>query len=712
MDRYFKKNFPELPAVKISVKKLSQIFLFFAWALVLPVSAQPRIDGATRQVDRPLRQEIEKELRKIPAKEPIIEEKDFPPAEDSPHFFIENIALEGVESFDSEDFAFIIQKYENRKLSLESLNELAKKIEQEYLRRGIIAAVFVPEQEIKENTVYLQVVEAKMGDLIIQDHAHFKRERLKYYWNIPPGDIVRYRKIKKSLTLMNKNPGREVKATLTAGKEPGTTDIFLGAETFFPLHFQPAFDREGIAATGKEKKLLGVRHNNLLGFDDIFLGGYTFTKDSTGIYAYHNIPITNFGTSLFYGYSRSKSTPGKELAFLDIDSKADNFSFFVSQDIFRDGEYKGDVSLGIDVKDKVTRLITGLYRKDKLRILRLRGNYRWKGFGGAGIFSPEISQGIDAFGAKMDDLFASRGANATFTKFNFSGQHLRGIDFIPFDSYGSLTLKGQLSSDKLAPQEQFVLGGMDSVRGYPPSDYLADNAVAISYELVTDNFLVPRQWKLPYFRKSVRDQTNLVFFVDAGYGQLRGASPDEKSSRTLIGAGAGLRINPIDHVDFRLEWGVPLGDGPLTESSNSRFHFSFSFDFHERTLEELEYIKDEKREKRIKRWAWDIVNAELAIVDSSVRQKLSNYFHLAEAAKREGELSEAKRFYEKISKIGKILYRQAEEYVRRCLLQQEKLQNRHQLALEHYRGGELEQAKRLWLKNIEEAKIEPLFFQL
>ena len=195
------------------------IFIFSALYAQPP---QTRIESATRESDvltQP--DQYQKQLKRTPRKPPEIKPEEPAPEVSEEKFFVEKIELVGCESFPPEDFASIVSKYEKKEIGLSELNTLAKEIEREYLRRGIISAVFVPPQDIKEKFVTLRVVEAKMGDLNIQSAKYFSKNRLYYYWNLHSGEILRYDKLSKSIQMMNKNPDREVKAALTAGKKPG-----------------------------------------------------------------------------------------------------------------------------------------------------------------------------------------------------------------------------------------------------------------------------------------------------------------------------------------------------------------------------------------------------------------------------------------------------------------------------------------------------------
>ncbi|MDI6758757.1 MAG: ShlB/FhaC/HecB family hemolysin secretion/activation protein, partial [Candidatus Omnitrophota bacterium] len=594
--------------------------LFFVFIPLRSYSQAPTpadIERVTRQediFDKEQKEKIEQELKAPPKKPIFLKPEESAVVKEGQKFFVKKIILVGCENVSLEVFASNTQKYENKEVSLAQLETLAKGIEREYLRQGIISAVFVPPQEVKDDTVTLRVVEAKMGSLEIQKHKYFKKERIAYYWIPKHGKVLRYDEISKSIQLMNKNPDREVRAALAAGKKPGTTDVILTPKTSFPIHITSSYDNEGAASTGRSRVGVGLKYNNFLGFDDSLILGENFGRDFCGTYAYHTLPVSRDGASLMYGYSHSESTPTKDYTVQGIKSEAKGYSFSLNQDIYKKDEYLGEVSFGFDAKDKTAKIASGTINRDRLRILHIGGSFTQRGLGSNTTVSSKISQGIKGLGAsRAGNPMASRNAKSTFSKLELNLQHKKAL---PLNLQASFKVKSQLSSGRLMSQEQFYLGGMDSIRGYPAGDFAADNAVQSNAELLIPSIFIPANWRLPYAESTLRDQITSLIFIDYGYGLRRGALPTENRTMGFLGMGAGIRGNFFNQALVRLEWGFPVADDSITEAGHSRFHFSV--DFQEKLPEEIERIKQIMEEENIKRWAWQLVNVELTRPDSRV----------------------------------------------------------------------------------------------
>ncbi len=552
--------------------KIAIFFIFFS-AQATFIYPQTNIDQATKETNLSPAEEHQKKLKVEPSLPLITIEQKKLESEDM--FFIEKIKLEGMKALKPEKFDALIEKYANKNVNLKELSNLSQEIETEYLKTGIIAACFIPPQEIQQKTITLQIVEAKMGALNIQEHKYFNKKRLNYYWELQEGEVLYYSKLTRSLKLMNKNPDREVKAALHAGKKTQSSDVLLNVDTQFPLHLTYSFDREGSPASGKERQSWGFQHNNLLGLDDIFLGEYSRGKHFSSISQYHSIPLTKNGLSLLYGYNYNKSFPKGDLEPFEIDSRSKNASTLIYQDLFDQENYLGTIHGGFNSKDKTTKLNTGTLNRDRLRILSLGSDLAFKQSQSSTDLNLEISQGLNIFGARRKSEFSSRGAENVFTRLNLGGEYKR---ILPWQMQANFKLDTQLASAKLTPQEEFALGGIDSVRGYPSGDYLADNACQAKLDLLLPAFFIPESLKIPYDANTLRNNITPLLFWDYGYGRRKGTLPTENKSANLQSIGAGFQIRLFNQAFIRLAWGVAIGDKRITEGGHSEFHITFRFE--------------------------------------------------------------------------------------------------------------------------------------
>jgi hemolysin activation/secretion protein len=133
---------------------------------------------------------------------------------------------------------------------------------------------------------------------------------------------------------------------------------------------------------------------------------------------------------------------------------------------------------------------------------------------------------------------------------------------------------GQAATGALISNEQFALGGVNSVRGYYEGDRYGDCGWTGSVELRT-----------PYLETHVMTLARFVpawlrasVFTDCGQGILLESSAAD-SSLWLWGAGFGLSANLDNHLDARMSLAWPFCSTPNTVREDLRANFSIGGQF-------------------------------------------------------------------------------------------------------------------------------------
>jgi hemolysin activation/secretion protein len=93
-------------------------------------------------------------------------------------------------------------------------------------------------------------------------------------------------------------------------------------------------------------------------------------------------------------------------------------------------------------------------------------------------------------------------------------------------------LDGQLANEPLISNEQYAVGGVDTVRGYTEAERLGDDGVHASLELRTPQLLT-----IPH-----SDRSYLYLFADGAHVSLIDALPGQQDSYRLASFGIGLRF--------------------------------------------------------------------------------------------------------------------------------------------------------------------------
>ena len=151
----------------------------------------------------------------------------------------------------------------------------------------------------------------------------------------------------------------------------------------------------------------------------------------------------------------------------------------------------------------------------------------------------------------------------------------------------AFSTKGQFALDnrRLVPQYEDVIGGIDTVRGYPQSFAAGDSSImgSTEYRLHFPRLLRPSSVPQSSGQEAVpvngpanqntrfqfaarppaimaRPDWDLILrsFVDAGAVHNNDINRTSESNRTLVGAGLGLELQVSRYVNFRCDWGVAL----------------------------------------------------------------------------------------------------------------------------------------------------------
>jgi hemolysin activation/secretion protein len=130
-------------------------------------------------------------------------------------------------------------------------------------------------------------------------------------------------------------------------------------------------------------------------------------------------------------------------------------------------------------------------------------------------------------------------------------------------------LSAQYSPTALISNEQFSIGGLDTVRGYLEADQFGDYGAAGTLELRSPSLLPAAS----------RMHLTLFVFGDAGIVRLSDALPGQALSADLSSAGAGLRFASFPGIEAALDWAYPLVSSNRIEAHDSRVHFSFKYGF-------------------------------------------------------------------------------------------------------------------------------------
>jgi hemolysin activation/secretion protein len=128
----------------------------------------------------------------------------------------------------------------------------------------------------------------------------------------------------------------------------------------------------------------------------------------------------------------------------------------------------------------------------------------------------------------------------------------------------------QYATQALISNEQYSIGGEDSVRGYYESAATGENGLALTLEVSTPNLISEKDW-------SIRD-LRLIAFVDSAQVSVID-SLFAANSFSLSGNGLGLRMSGPHGFNLALDLATAMNGSGSVKAGDSRLHFRMAYDW-------------------------------------------------------------------------------------------------------------------------------------
>lgn len=517
--------------------------------------------------EKELQERITTEKKAEEEKEVGVEETAAAPAEER-KILIKAIEVRGATLISEEVVSKIKAEYEGKEITIKDMQKICDLITDEYRKKGhVTSRAYLPPQTIKDGLLIIMVTEGQLGSVDIKGNRYFKTALLKKKLLVKEGGFFDYKSLQKSLRDINEHPDRFAKAILVPGEKPGQTDIVLEVKDRLPVHAGLNFDNFGSRYVEKYNYAATLEHNNFLGWDDrVFLKYQRSQSDFQRLKSVsYTIPLNStFEAGGSYLWSKMKL--GKEFEDVDVRGRTEIVRLFLNQTLIDEDLFDLKLNFGFDYKHIENYTASQLTSRDEVRIFRMGFDLDNEDKWGRTIFTMEEDIGIpDLFGGAGDkDPLATRaGAGGKF--FKLAGNVYR-LQPMPFDSQILWKNQFQLSNYTLPASEQFQIGGIANVRGYPPAEYSGDRGFATSVEWSFPPYFIPKDTNIPLTQSKLYDAMKFVVFYDLGVIRLKKELAGERKHRTLRGVGFGLRMNLPQEFSVRLEFAYPLAQTPSDEN--------------------------------------------------------------------------------------------------------------------------------------------------
>ena len=229
-----------------------------------------------------------------------------------------------------------------------------------YQERGYQSVyVDLPEQQVADGIVFLQVSETKVGrvrgrrqhysPLTIRDEVPALQE----------GEVPNFNRAQAELTNLNRGASRQVVPLVKEGRMPGTMDVDLKVEDKSPWHASVGLNNDYSADTKKLRSTASIGYDNLwqLGHS-VSLTFFTAPQQTDNAKVWsgsYSMPLSNRWSLQFSGYKSDSNVA--TIGGTNVLGKGHSFGVSATYSMEPQGEWYNSLTMGIDYKkfDETTR---------------------------------------------------------------------------------------------------------------------------------------------------------------------------------------------------------------------------------------------------------------------------------------------------------------------------------------------------------------------
>jgi hemolysin activation/secretion protein len=451
-------------------------------------------------------------------------------------------------------------------------------LELAYRKKGFSAVrVHIPEQELSQGLVRIEVVESRLVNIVVSGNQHFDDANIRASLvPLQTGQSPALGRLSEAIQLANDNPAKQVEVTLVNNGDEGNVDAKVQVTDSRPFHASATLDNSGTPASGRFRTGIALQHANLFDRDQVGTIAYTTSPDSpAGVHVDlwsvgYRIPLYSFGDSIDFIYGKSSvNTPGSSPTLggsLGIVGKGSIAGLRWNHFLPRQGNYSSKLVYSLDRK----------YINARCSFNGVEVNID--------VATPDVSACVpytvmpvgvnysgrrDSPGQVLDfNIGVQRNLASGSDYTNVTGRSDHYSYLTPGNrdtSDGFMSLRGgvslfkattddwqlhvagnfQVASDPLVSSEQFGLVGANAVRGFSERAVAADGGAIVSGELYT-----------PDLANKIlgRGNLRLLAFYDLGRGYNRGTGSGATPSHVSVAsAGIGARYSLGKNMDIRAD---------------------------------------------------------------------------------------------------------------------------------------------------------------
>ncbi len=465
--------------------------------------------------------------------------------------------------------------------TIETVEKAREALEKVYHAQGYqTVGVDIPEQDVQNGVVYLQVVEGKVSRLRVKDSRYFSLGSIKAgVPELAEGHVPNMPKMQEQLAALDsQSSDRKITPILRPGDTPGTLDVDLKVKDDLPLHGSVALNGRNTSSTSLLRLVSSVRYDNL--WQKFHSASLTYqvspekSDEVEVVVGTYTLPLFDNSAKLaLYAVSSSSNAQIASGGALSVVGIGEIYGARLIKPFKSIKNYSHSMVAGVDYKSfkEDLALISADTIKTPISYLpfTLQYNSSLKGEKSLTSFNLGANFSVRGLGNNQSEfenkrLYAQSNYIALIGGLNFTHELPYGMEYFSHFS-------GQLADSPLISNEQFSMGGMQSIRGYFETQALTDSGMIGSME-----------WRSPRLVSAKYDYINklqALVFLDAGKGWSQRVLPGNAATNELASTGVGTRIQLFKHFVGVLDIGFPLIDLKPVHQGDPKVHFNIATEF-------------------------------------------------------------------------------------------------------------------------------------
>jgi hemolysin activation/secretion protein len=503
-------------------------------------------------------------------------------ASSGPRFAISRFAVEGNSVLPAAEVERLLADFAGADRSFGDVRRAVEALQQAYRQRGYSGVlVQLPEQELAQGVVRVQVIEPRIGRVSVQGNQVFSTANIRA--SLPAlreGTQPNIRDISASLKVANTNPAKQLTLALQGAEQPDAVDAVISVTEDKPWRIGLNADNTGSTETGRTRLGVLYQHANLWDLDHVMTLQYTTSaekpsKVSVFGVGYH-VPLYALGDSMDFFASHSNVDSGTLTAGvldLQVSGKGTVFGGRYNHNLPLWGDLSSTLIYGVDWRAYKNDIdLGGFQLGDDVTVHPLSLSYSGQLSLPSALLGLQLTglQNIPG-GANGQDADFSRqraGASASYRVLRYGVDYNRQMEG---DWQLRLQFNGQATRAALVPGEQFGAGGAGSVRGFREREIAGDQGQFASAEIQSPNWC-PATAAIPV-------QCRALAFVDAAHVSRNKALPGEEQRTSISSAGLGLRFALDRRASLQVDYGRVLDGGSTRAAGDSRVHVALTLSY-------------------------------------------------------------------------------------------------------------------------------------